>query len=321
MHSILNDSSSSDLTLVCQDGEVQVHRCIMAGRSPVFKSLMESDMMEKKSGRVMIEDFKIKVVRALVLYIYTAKIEDGFDDIATLMKIGNKYLIETLVEDCSKKLIKLITVSNVLELGAVAEVYSVQDLMESCAQFVSRNLDVLEKDWKEKLQSSPQFLMSIVEFMKSEMKAVEVFRFGWVDQSTWDCMGDEVDAISFKLSHAATLTSIGLFGTKNTDSIPVRISVTDGKCEIFSSSTSYKSTGTEEPIRVPVCVKMEADTKYTVSVVIGASLAYDLTHCGNEGRSVVNCGGKLKVMFMDSSDSANGTTVLSGQIPSLGFQI
>ena len=122
-NSILEDSSSSDLTLVCQDGEVKVHRLIMSGRSPVFNSLLKSDMQEKTSGAVKIEDFKIDVVRAMVNYIYTARIEDTFDDIVNLMKIGHKYLINTLVEDCSKMLIKSITVSNVLELGAIAEVF------------------------------------------------------------------------------------------------------------------------------------------------------------------------------------------------------
>ena len=183
LYSILNDSSSSDLTLICPDGEVQVHRCIMAGISPVFNSLLKSDMVEKVRGIVKIEDFNVDVVRSMVLYIYTAKIEDTFDDIVTLMKIGGKYLIQTLVDECSKKLIKLITVSTVLELGAVAEVHSVQELMESCAQFVTENMDVLEKDWKEKLKSSPQFLMSIVEFMKSgKAVEVEVSRFGAVRQ-------------------------------------------------------------------------------------------------------------------------------------------
>ena len=167
LYSILNDSSSSDLTLICPDGEVQVHRCIMAGRSPVFNSLLKSDMVEKVRGIVKIDDFNVDVVRSMVLYIYTAKIEDTFDDIVTLMKIGVKYLMQTLVDECSKKLIKLITVSTVLELGVVAEVHSVQELMESCAQFVSENMDVLENDWKEKLKSSPQFLMSIIEVMKS----------------------------------------------------------------------------------------------------------------------------------------------------------
>ena len=134
-------------------------------------------------------------------------------------------------------------------------------------------------DWKEKLFSSPQFLVSIVEFMKSD-KAVElphVSRFGSVqlpvqapgDGGMWNCCGGRQDAISLQLSHAATLISLGLFGTKNKNSIPVKISVCNSKSEtIFESNTSYQSTGTEVPTRVPVGVKMVAGTKYTICVVI-----------------------------------------------------
>jgi len=323
MHSILSDSSSSDLTLVCPDGEVQVHRCIMAGRSPVFKSLLESDMMEMKSGRVRIQDFEIKVVRAMVLYIYTAKIEDSFDDILSLMKIGKKYLIQLLVDDCSKKLIKLITVSNVLELGSVAEIFSVQDLVECCAQFVSENLDALGNDWKEKLKSSPQFLLGIVDFMKTD-ESIEISRFTRVDQPSlndrmWSCRGINKDAICVQLSNDATLTSVGLFGTKNTNPIQVKISVIDSESEtLFFLKTSYKSTGTEEPTRVPVYLEMVAHIKYTISVVITSDY---LTFYGRKGKLELDYGGKLKVVLKDSSESMNMTNARSGQIPILGFKI
>ena len=121
-----------------------------------------------------------------------------------------------------------------------------------------------------------------------------------------------VDVISFKLSHAATLTSVGLFGTKNTDYIPVGISVGDNQSDIFTSSTSYKSTGTKDPIRVPVNVKMVADTEYTINVVIGSRDTK--TYFGQESKSEVNCGGKLIVVF-------EGSSQLTGQIPTLGFHI
>ena len=161
------------------------------------------------------------------------------------MKIGGKYLFQSLVEDCSKKLFKLITVFNVLELGAVAKVHSVQDLMEIYAQFVSENLDALGNDWKVKLQSSPQFLLSIVEFMKTD-ETIEISRFTRVDQPSsndrmWSCRGINKDAICVQLSNDATLTSVGLFGTKNTNPIQVKLSVIDSGSEetLFFLKTSY----------------------------------------------------------------------------------
>ena len=152
--SLLQNSCSSDLTLVCPDGEVQVHRLMMSARSTVFSRLLNSDMEESSSGIVKIGDFKIDVVRAMVQYIYTAKIDDSFEDILNLMIIGDKYLIQSLVDECTTKLSDSLRESNVLVLGAAAEVYSVKALLDSCAQFVSENLDVLESDWKDELNNS-----------------------------------------------------------------------------------------------------------------------------------------------------------------------
>ena len=243
--SILEDSFGSDLVIVCPDGEVKVHRCILAGRSQVFSNLLTSNMEEKFTGIIKIEDFDIKVVKAMVLYIYTAIIEDEFDDVVALMKIGTKYFIQALVDDCSEKLCGQISVWNVLDMGVVAELYSVQGLLESCAQFVSENFDVLEDDWKEKVKKSPLFLTSILECMKkSSIDKLEVSRFESVHKPVtegWICEGVKVDAVEATLSHPAILTSVGLFGSENSDDIiPVKLTVSGTSSEtIFSLNTSY----------------------------------------------------------------------------------
>ena len=94
--SLLQNSDKSDLTLVCCDGEeVKVHRIILAARSPAFSGMLESDMQETISGRIEVKDFSKSVVKAMVQFIYTAQIEEEFEDIVELLKIGNKYLIKS----------------------------------------------------------------------------------------------------------------------------------------------------------------------------------------------------------------------------------
>ena len=48
--------------------------------------------------------FSTSVVEAFVRFIYTAHIGDEFETLVELMKIGNKYLVDALVDDCVKKL-------------------------------------------------------------------------------------------------------------------------------------------------------------------------------------------------------------------------
>ena len=302
--SILDDSFGSDLVISCPDGEVKVHRCILAGRSQVFRNLLTSDMEEKSTGIIKIEDFDIQVVRAMVLYMYSATIEDEFDDLVALMKIGNKYFIQALVDDCSTKLCGKISVMNVLDMDVVVELYCVQGLLESCAQFVNENIDVLEVEWKEKVQNSPLFLISIIEYMKKSSIGIdkpEVSRFESVHKLCTNYWGVRVDAVEVRLSHPAILTSVGLYGSENAeDIIPVKLTVSGPSSDtIFSLNTSYQSPGTAEPVRIPVRVKMAAHAKYTVSAVINihAPLGVIKTFSGSNEKLEVNCGDHLKVNF------------------------
>ena len=64
---------------------------------------------------------------------------------------------------------------------------------------------------------------------------------------------------------------------------------------------------------------MEAETEYTIGVVISSDVA---TYFGVNGYNSVNIrDGKLEVSFMDTNESSNLTTRPEGQIPSLGFKV
>ena len=62
-------------------------------------------------------------------------------------------------------------------------------------------------------------------------------RFGGEFSSDWRCRGEKHDALTFKLSTAATLTSVGLFGTESAREIPVKVEILNTELEsIFSTS-------------------------------------------------------------------------------------
>jgi hypothetical protein len=75
-----DESAGLTMVLVCSDGEVKVHRSILSARSHAFYAMLESDMKEKRSGRVEMKDFEKSVVEAMAKFIYTAKIDGKFED-------------------------------------------------------------------------------------------------------------------------------------------------------------------------------------------------------------------------------------------------
>jgi len=329
-----SDNESGDLTLVCCDGEVKVHRNIMAARSPIFNVMLEMDMVEKASGRVEVKDFGKSSVKAMTKYIYTAQIDATLeDDIVELMKIGHKYLIKSLVDECGKKLSKEISKDNVLKLGVLADTFSVDNLLKSCAKFVLGNMEVLGDDWEKRLEDSPMFLMSIVRCVKEEEddgviqhNILRVSRFTGLKPLGMNCSGERVtanhDAIRVQLNKTAILTSVGLFGTlKPKDEISVEVEILNAQLvRIFRVETAYEGTGSNKPVDVPVKVKMNADTEYTVQVLI-KSPGF-ATFSGRGGKAEVNYESNgLIVVFKQSSKSRKDTSVESGQIPALCFKL
>jgi len=121
-----------------------VHRFILAARSVVFKGMMEVDMKEKTTGVVEIKDVVPEVVTEFINYLYSDKISDDFTNLTELLMIGHRYQVWSLVEKCSEKLSKEVSVDNVARLGALAENYNASELSVKCAEFMSDNYEKMK---------------------------------------------------------------------------------------------------------------------------------------------------------------------------------
>ena len=141
-----------------------MHSTILIASSPAFGGMLQSGMIEQSTRRVYVKDFDRSAVEAFVRYLYTAHIGEEFETIVELWKMGNKYLVDALPGDCSKKLSQMIASNNsrALSIGALAETFSSEELMRSCAKSVAKNLAVLQDGWQEDLKDSPRFLMEII---------------------------------------------------------------------------------------------------------------------------------------------------------------
>eukprot|EP00092_Neocalanus_flemingeri_P022474 GFUD01024374.1.p1 GENE.GFUD01024374.1~~GFUD01024374.1.p1 ORF type:complete len:354 (+),score=91.08 GFUD01024374.1:57-1118(+) len=341
--SLLEDSTYGDLTIQCPGGEVSVHRGIMAARSPVFSTMLQNNMVEKTTGVMKIEDFDVDVVKAMVKYVYTARIDDEFEDIKDLLRIGNKYLIRSLVDICSQRLINSITFSNVVDLGVFAETYSVQNLVDKCSEFIASDMNSLGEDWEERVQNSPLFATQILKCLKSgadQGQVVEIKRFALTNSpsdSKWYCGGNKKDAINFQVNLSSKLMEVGLYGTDEKEEIPVDIEVKKGSTSVFSQSLTYESPGNGVPVKIPVNVEIDPNLQYTVSVLISASALTDhLTFWGSQMNIEKIVNGEVRdttfqINFTEADDAddadeadeenCNGTDVSMGQIPTLVFKL
>jgi len=136
----------------------------------------------------------------------------------------------------------------------------------------------------------------------------------------WYNDGYAADAIIVHLNKMATLSSIGLYGTKTVREISVQIDIFNDQCQnIFTKDTAFLCTGSADPIQVPVYVPMLAGKDYTVCAVINSG--QEQTYYGDKGSRTVKVDDSLVVTIKDSDISSNGTSSSRGQFPTLGFVI
>ena len=68
----LKDTLGFDVIVKCGDASFECSKFLLTARSPVFKSMFQSNMMESQTNVVNIENLKPEVVAVMLQYIHTA---------------------------------------------------------------------------------------------------------------------------------------------------------------------------------------------------------------------------------------------------------
>ncbi|XP_011863898.1 PREDICTED: protein roadkill-like [Vollenhovia emeryi] len=95
-----------DVTLTACGKEFQAHKAILAARSPVFLAMFEHDTEKNKKSCVDMTDLNPEVLKKMLQYIYTGKVENLDNLEGELLAVANKYGLESLKILCEKELFR-----------------------------------------------------------------------------------------------------------------------------------------------------------------------------------------------------------------------
>ena len=135
------------MSMTCDGEEIQVHRCVVAAVSPVFKKMLETSMTEANSQTINIPDVESSnhepsILQSMANFMYTGSL-NVHDDLALakLALLGHCYDIKGLSAVAAPKLRNELSPKNIVaivrmlrpykedeELGAVF--YSVLECMQ-----------------------------------------------------------------------------------------------------------------------------------------------------------------------------------------------
>ena len=146
--SLLSSEEFSDVTLVVGSEELKAHRLVLSARSPVFNTMFQVDMREKLTNYVEITDIELPVVQEMLTFIYTGNSPKlNFKDMASkLLFAADKYQLGRLKLMCQEALSRKLTVENVSQTLALAEMHNATQLEAVCRDFILHCYSMVASD-------------------------------------------------------------------------------------------------------------------------------------------------------------------------------
>ena len=71
---VLADKEFSDIEIKCNETVFPCHQLILAARSPVFKAMIQAEMKEKQTKKIVIKDSNPRTVAEMLNFMYTGDI-------------------------------------------------------------------------------------------------------------------------------------------------------------------------------------------------------------------------------------------------------
>ncbi|GFQ66330.1 TD and POZ domain-containing protein 3 [Trichonephila clavata] len=134
----ISNRNGCDLILRCENKDFPVHKSLICCKSPVFNTMFESDMKEKKLGMVEIDDIDSLTLSRFIEYLYLGYVTDStldLDSAMSLYAIAHKYSIEDLVNYSRQFLVLNMDCGNSDEMLRFSDLYddkSLKNLIDYC---------------------------------------------------------------------------------------------------------------------------------------------------------------------------------------------
>ncbi|XP_071580436.1 speckle-type POZ protein-like isoform X1 [Temnothorax nylanderi] len=164
----------SDITVLVHGREIQAHKAILAAQSHYFSRMLKSEMLEKQTNYVKIEDIDYETVREMLRFIYTGKVEnpENLGKITDLLVAADKYELTKLKVMCEKILCTRLTVENAAEILILADLYRADYLKAEALDIIKSHLtDVTDtKGYKSMVNSHPHLISEVLQALAKRVK-------------------------------------------------------------------------------------------------------------------------------------------------------
>jgi len=173
MAMLYRNKEGTDAVLLCQDVHWEVHAAVLLARSPSFLGVK----LKRWSGAskdIVIEDCKPEVLDIVVNYMYGIEIPDlDCLRLCQILDIAERFLMPDLKAYVENLAVKILNRSNVKELCAKADMFSCNQLLEACVQFMVKEGISLDKEEVKKMPDATEAYLGASKVELDKKKGLE----------------------------------------------------------------------------------------------------------------------------------------------------
>ncbi|EDO34507.1 predicted protein, partial [Nematostella vectensis] len=186
----LNDQRQSkilcDVVLLVENEEFSAHKGILAANSHYFMAMFTTDMIEKEQERVILKKLKPSVVKEILDFLYTGRIEIDNKNVRDLLEASSFLIISSVTDKCWQFLEEYLNVETCLIVLSIADEFYNLDLNKKALKFLCREflsvaktrefLELSTAEIKELLSSDDIYLDDEIQLLEILIKWVNFDR-------------------------------------------------------------------------------------------------------------------------------------------------
>ncbi|KAJ5067938.1 hypothetical protein M0811_12745 [Anaeramoeba ignava] len=137
------EESYFDFEIICEQNKTsfKTHKSILSSRSDYFKSLFNSKMKEYQENKLILKDVSSPILFPILNYLYSGKIEINLENAIEILIFSSKYLIDELIETCSNFIKNNLQIETVVDILKLSESRNLNQLIDYSYQFILENFE------------------------------------------------------------------------------------------------------------------------------------------------------------------------------------
>ncbi|RWS22966.1 protein roadkill-like protein [Leptotrombidium deliense] len=162
--SMITCEEFSDVKIASKDGRVfNVHKN-MISRSPVFRQMLLSNLIESNTNKIQIDDLSGEALEKMLHFIYTDEVLDNDSVNCEYLLAAHKYDLPLLTAKCGALLAKKVNIENCIDFLILGEMTDCDELREPLLHFVALNRKEISatNGWKLLAKEQPELIAKVV---------------------------------------------------------------------------------------------------------------------------------------------------------------